>query len=52
MLEIESYMKTYFKNELEINPDTIPENFDESICWLCEKEFQPKENSIVKDHCH
>ena len=26
MLEIESYMKTYFKNELEIDPDTIPEN--------------------------
>ncbi len=55
MMEIESYMKTYFKNELEINPNKIPENFDESICWLCEKKFQPKdkkENSIVKDHCH
>ena len=26
MLEIESYMETYFKNELEINPDTIPVN--------------------------
>ena len=32
MLEIESYMKTYFKNELEINLDTIPENFDQSTC--------------------
>ena len=55
MLEIESYMKTYFKNEIEIIPKKIPENFDESICWLCENKFQPKdkkENSIVKDHCH
>ena len=55
MLEIESYMKTYFKNELEINVDTIPEKFDESTCWLCEKEFKPIdviENPIVKDHCH
>ena len=55
MLEIESYMKTYFKNELEINLDTIPENFDQTTCWLCEKEFKPKdmkEKPIVKDHCH
>ena len=28
MLEIEGYMKIYFKNELEINLDTIPENWD------------------------
>ena len=28
MLEIESYMKTYFKSELENNLDTIPENYD------------------------
>ena len=55
MLEIESYMKTYFKNEIEINLDTIPENYDQTTCWLCEKEFKPKdvkENSIVRDHCH
>ena len=55
IMELESYMKIYFKNELKINPNKIPENFDESICWLCEKKFQPKdkkENSIVKDHCH
>ena len=55
MLEIESYMKTYFKNELEINFDTIPENYDQTTCWLCEKEFKPKdvkENPIVRDHCH
>ena len=32
MLEIESYMKTYFKNELEINLDTIPQNYDQTIC--------------------
>ena len=55
MLEIESYMKTYFKNELEINLDTVPENYDQTTCWLCEKIFRPKdkkENPIVKDHCH
>ena len=55
MLEIESYMKTYFQNELEINLDTILENFDQTTCWLCEKEFKlkdMKENPIVKDHCH
>ena len=55
MLEIESYMQNYFKNELEINLDTIPENYVQTFCWLCEKEFKPKdskENPIVKDHCH
>ena len=55
MLEIESYMKTYFKNELEINFDTIPENYNQTTCWLCEKEFSPKDlkdNPIVRDHCH
>ena len=55
MLEIEDFMKTYFKNELEINLDTIPEIYDQTTCWLCEKEFRPKdekENPIVKDHCH
>ena len=55
MLEIESYMKTYFKNELEINLDTIPENYNQTTCWLCEKEFKPKdvkENPVVRDHCH
>ena len=55
MLEIESYMKTYFKNEIEINLDTIPENYNQTTCWLCEKEFKPKdmkENPIARDHCH
>ena len=37
MLEIENYMKTYFKNELEINFDTISENYHQTTCWLCEK---------------
>ena len=37
MLEIKSYMKTYFKNELEIILDTISENYDQTTCWLCEK---------------
>ena len=55
MLEIESYMKTYFKNELEIDLDTIPENYNQTTCWLCEKEFKPKdvkECPVVRDHCH
>ena len=55
MLEIEGYMKVYFKNELEINLDTISENYDQTTCWLCEKKFTPKvkkENPVVKNHCH
>ena len=54
MLEIESYKKTYFKNELEINLDKIPQNYDQTTCWLCEKEFTPKDlkdNPVVRDHC-
>ena len=55
MLEIEGYMKNYFKIEVEINFHTIPKNFDQTTCWLCEKEFKlkdVKENPVVKDHCH
>ena len=55
MLEIEGYMKICFRNDLEIDLDTIPENYDQTTCWLCEKEFKPKDvkdNSIVRDHCH
>ena len=54
-LEIESYMKTYFKNELEIYLDTISENYNQTTCWLCEKELKPKdlkENPVFRDHCH
>ena len=54
MLEIESYMKNYSKNEIEINLDTISENYDQTTCWLCEKEIRSKvkkENPIVRDHC-
>ena len=40
MLEIEGFRKKYFKNELEMILDTILENYDQSICWLCEKEFE------------
>ena len=43
MLEVENYMKIYFKNELEINLDTIPEISDQTTCWLCEKEFKLKD---------
>ena len=42
MLEIESSMKTYFKIELEINLNKIPENYDQTTCWLCGKEFKLK----------
>ena len=55
MLEVEGYKKSFFKSELEINLDTIPENYDQSTCWLREKEFKlkdVKENPVVKDHCH
>ena len=55
MLEIKGYMKNFFKNELEFNLDTIPKKIDQTTCWLCEKEFKPKdvkENPVVKDHCH
>ena len=55
MLEIKGYLKNYFKNELEINLDKLSKNYDQTNCWLCEKEFNPKdvkENPIVTDHCH
>ena len=39
MLEIEGFMKKYFKKEIEINPDTIPKNYGQTTCWLCEKIF-------------
>ena len=55
MLEVEGYMKIYLKNEIEINLDTIPENYDQTTCWLCEKELKlkdVKENPVIKDHCH
>ena len=55
MLEKEGYMKNYFKNEIEINLDTLPKKIDLTTCWLCEKEFKPKnvkENPVVKDHRH
>ena len=54
MLKREGYMTNYFKNEIEINLHTIPKNYDQNNCWLCEKEFRhrvEKENQIVKDHC-
>ena len=55
MLEIEGCKKNCFKNELEINLDTIPKNLDQNTCWLCQKDFKledVKENPVVKDHCH
>ena len=55
MLEKEGYMKNDFKNEIEINLDTFPENYGQSIFRLCEKQFKPKdvkEIPVVKGHCH
>ena len=54
-MEIEAYMKSFFKNALEINLETIPRNSDQTICLLCEKQSKLedlKENPVVKDHCH
>ena len=37
------------------NFDTIPENYNQTTCWLCEKEMSPKDlkdNPIVRDPCH
>ena len=54
LLGIEAYMKKYFKNNIEINPDTLFA-FVAIKCWLCEEDFKnedEKENPVVKDHCH
>ena len=34
MLAIETYLKNYFKNDTELNPDTIPENYDENVGYM------------------
>ena len=34
MLEIECYIKNYFKNAVEIILDTIPKSYDQTTCWL------------------
>ena len=41
MLEIETYLKDYFENEIEISPNTIVDH-DETNCWLCEKKIETK----------
>ena len=54
MPELEGYMKNYFKDELEINLDTIPKIYDQSTFWFFEEEFKPKnlkENPVVEDQC-
>ena len=55
MLEIETYLKHYFENEIELKSNTIPNNYKEkSSCGLCEKECKIEdddENPIVRDHC-
>ena len=55
MLEVEGYMKNCFQNELEFDLDTIPKNYDQTTCWLCEKKIIRKdveEKPTAKDHCH
>ena len=48
MLEFEGYMTTYFKNELEINLDTFSEKYDQTTCWLCEKNLGLKIKKIIQ----
>ena len=31
MLKVKKHTKIYFKNDIEVNPDTIPESFDADI---------------------
>ena len=39
MLEKGTFKEEYFKNEIERNSATKAESYDESNCWLCEKDF-------------
>ena len=47
LLEIETYMKNHFKNDVEINPDTIPKTYRENKFWLFEKQFE-KDVDVTK----
>ena len=47
LLEIETFMKNQFKNDIEINPDTIPETYRENKFWLFEKQFE-KDVDVTK----
>ena len=42
MLEIESYMETYFKIELENNLVTIPKNYDQLLVGYVKKNLNLK----------
>ena len=49
-----SSLKTYFKNDIELNPNTIIACIA-TKCWLYVQEFDnedEKENPGVKDQCH
>ena len=40
MLEIETYMKNFYKRDIVLNPNTIPESADSAVkCCLCEKQL-------------
>ena len=68
MLEIETYTKKFFENDMERSPGIKPQNHDGRSCWLCERDFISKKRcsnsekmgthtkfagkKFVKDHCH
>ena len=39
MVEIKTYTKVSFENDIELNPDTIGDH-DETKCYLSEKDFK------------
>ena len=54
MLEIGTYMKKFFENDMKLKPDTL-NAYVAKKCWLCEKENNTEdqtENPIAKDPCH
>ena len=47
MLDIQTYMKKYYKNDIDINPSTIPESAESAVkCCLCEKQFGERTHII------
>ena len=46
MLETETFTENCFENDIEINPDTIPENYGKK-CRFCEKQIE-KEVHVTK----
>ena len=40
MLEIDTKLKIYSKDDKKLNPDTIPEIYDKNKCCFCETDFK------------